>query len=155
METLDGHGQTQPSACLYSKKFLEALWLLPARIQTSLFTAAGRDVCGGNKSELPPCSIATGWLSQCTLLENVVGAVLQEGFIPSVSTHSLLKSFLKSELHVGFSLITGFVQSLPSLWPLSVPNTKRGEPKLLFNLLNSRAKAIPTLCSRLLLLVIQ
>lgn len=53
----------------------------------------------------------------------------------------------------GFSLITSFVQSLPSLWPLSV--SKGGEPKLLLNLLNSRARAIPTLCYRLLLSVIQ
>lgn len=78
----------------------------------------------------------------------------QNGNCPS-STHSLLQTSLKSELHDGFSLITSFVQSLPSLWLLSVTNTKRGEPKLLLNLLNSRAKAIPTLCYRLLLSVIQ
>lgn len=45
-----------------------------------------------------------------------------------------------------------FVQPLPSCWPLSVTGTKKRQPKLLLNLLNSRAKAIPTLCINLLFL---
>lgn len=157
METLDGHRQTQPAVCLHSKTFLEALQLLHATIQTSSFTAAGRDVCGWNKSELPPRAMLVDlhnvhfWKMSSELFYRIYSQQNGDGL---ASTHRLLQTSLKSELRDGFSLITSFVQSLPSLWPLSVTNTKRGEPKLLLNLLNSRAKAIPTLCCRLLLLVI-
>lgn len=67
--------------------------------------------------------------------------------------HSTLKSKQHNDDQ---SLITCFLlcYSIP-YEVLSVANTKRSQPKLLLNLLNSRVKAIPTLCYRLHLLLIQ
>lgn len=129
----------QPSACLHSKKFLEALQLLPARIQTSSFAAAGEDVCGWHRSELPPRSILVD-LHNVHFWKMLLELFYRKGFIPFKTSNCLTRSpknLLKKR--DGLSLITSFVQSLPSLWPLSVTNTKQSEPKLLLNLLNSRA----------------
>lgn len=155
MEALDGHRQTQPSACLHPE--VSGGTLAPVWQEQNFLIHSCRKGCLWSKQKWTPSSLHTCWLLQRTLLKKKdVGAVEQKGLIPTktalTSTHSLLKTSLKSELHDDISQ----VRWLCSVTPLTVTSISHqyttGWTKALSNLLNSRAKAIPTLCFRLLLL---